>query len=236
MKLICELTLDDLQRKIPGKKWFNNHHIDNLSSIFNDMVHELQLTTKATILPTTFSAMLFGGRKDEHAVSVFINQARYILLAGETLPDLFQYDTLLLPTNIRNVHWISFGVKFKLRLLFVFDSMGCSFTRMALKLLNCLNDMHIVINGTPLPDLQIWRICNIGRYSPQQTNAYDCGPATVMAMLYCAMGKKFDYKQKHFQACRLKFTAELFSKWSKVPEVDPNLIDSDSSALEEMTE
>ncbi|KAJ1608317.1 ULP1 like chllamydin domain-containing protease [Cryptosporidium canis] len=116
--------------------------------------------------------------------------------------DLFDYDLVLLPINVNNVHWTLGMVDLKLGNIQYFDSLGGSFqdhlgcTKMSAaffqNMSRYIQDEYMDKKKQKFPG-QLKHLTTFSRPVPQQSNGSDCGVFTCMFAECLSEGRPFDF-------------------------------------------
>ncbi|KAF7459003.1 Ulp1 protease family, C-terminal catalytic domain-containing protein [Cryptosporidium felis] len=125
--------------------------------------------------------------------------------------DLFDYDLILIPININNVHWTLGAVNLKLGYIQYFDSLGGSFQdhigcrKMSDSFYENLNryiqDEHLDKRKSEFPKkLEHFRIFK--EPVPQQNNGSDCGVFTCMFAECLSDNRSFDFDPERIDEIR----------------------------------
>ena len=107
---------------------------------------------------------------------------------------LTNIDTLYIPINRGNEHWLFIQIHFPTRVISLYDSLGQNndnlvYLRTTLQYLHAEQGRR---NTKPSESFDVWSrhwtTCDLSNSSPKQRNVYDCGIFMLTSMALCAQG------------------------------------------------
>ncbi|KAJ7762442.1 hypothetical protein B0H14DRAFT_2539996 [Mycena olivaceomarginata] len=121
--------------------------------------------------------------------------------------DIFAKDTVLIPINIENVHWIIAALSFRLKRVEIHDSAHWDHSTVFLLLREYLALEHQKKHNISL-DLTEWQ--DFTAPTPTQTNSYDCGVFACRIIFYLARSaQSFPFVQDDMSDLRERTVLEI---------------------------
>ncbi|KAJ7920053.1 hypothetical protein B0H13DRAFT_1987569 [Mycena leptocephala] len=121
--------------------------------------------------------------------------------------DTFAKDTVLIPINIKNVHWIIAALNFRMKRVEIYDSAHWDHTNVFLLLREYLALEHQKKHNINL-DLTEWQ--DFTAPTPMQTNSYDCGVFACRIIFYLARSaRSFPFGQDDMSDLRERTVLEI---------------------------
>ncbi|KAH8582918.1 ULP1 like chllamydin domain containing protease [Cryptosporidium sp. chipmunk genotype I] len=195
-----ELSID-LVQCLRSQQWLNDELINFYFSMLqerNDRQVSKGFKPKVWLWNSFFYTKLTSDQNEETGYC-YKNVSRW---TQRKKIDLFDYDIVLLPINVNNVHWTLGVVNFRLGYIQYIDSLGGSFqnhlgcTKMSAIFFQNMNryiqDEYLDKKKEIFPG-QLKHFTSFSEPVPQQNNGSDCGVFTCMFAECISEGRSFDF-------------------------------------------
>ncbi|GJQ14138.1 hypothetical protein GpartN1_g5929.t1 [Galdieria partita] len=200
--LVCrdgmKITRNDLRLLLPGK-WLNDEVINFYMSLLQErnerIVADNSYPRCLFLSSFFFIKLLSGGHYDYAAVRRW---TRHI--------NIFEYDKIIIPINIKNCHWILAVIDIERKCLICFDSIGGSHLEKLQALRHWLYDEYSTKLGSKL---------ETGAYSfeqpdvPRQANMDDCGVFCCKFAHYVSSNWELTFSAENMSYFRWRMMLEI---------------------------
>ncbi|KAK9172665.1 ULP1 like chllamydin domain containing protease [Cryptosporidium meleagridis] len=196
-----ELTIN-LVQCLRSQQWLNDELINFYFSMLqerNDRQTSNGFKPKVWLWNSFFYTKLTGDQSNDETGYCYKNVSRW---TQRKKIDLFNYDIVLLPINVNNVHWTLGVVNFKLGYIQYIDSLGGKFqdylgcTKMSAVFFQNMNryiqDEYFDKKKEKFTG-QLKHFTKFSEPVPQQNNGSDCGVFTCMFAECISEGRPFDF-------------------------------------------
>ncbi len=205
------LSLEDFRRlkciddsnKLDLSKWLNDQVID-----FICLMLKIRECTKRRISNGKYQPKYIGAAlvttaiKDNHLKEdQMMNLCKYYRIRP------FSFDTLIMPFNITNNHWVFFVIKPKLKLVVGYNSMDSCFEDQIMPHILYWLEIESKYLQVELC-VSDWQF-KMHPNCPRQTNSMDCGVMMLTGILYTCDDMNLSYSQSTMNKERKRFAADI---------------------------
>lgn len=125
--------------------------------------------------------------------------------------DIFNLDKIIFPINQGRMHWVCAVAYMQEKRIQFYDSLGSDGMQYLEAIFKYIQDEHHDKKGSPLPDIDGWRLIPCSRDTPRQLNSYDCGVFTCMFADFLSKDCPLVFDQNHITLCRERIALSILN-------------------------
>ncbi|XP_060846927.1 sentrin-specific protease 2-like [Rhopalosiphum padi] len=190
----CDSKIEDLLYVFNPRTWLNDRMIDHYFTLLTKSVKDHSIMSLDPFFLNCFA--IYGMEKATKSIK-------------GTVKNIFNFDKVIIPTNLQDIHWTFTVVDMKKQTITLYDSNSKKvnfYESEICLLLDYLNDAYNFIRKPYDKPFQ-WKLRH-GR-SPLQNNNYDCGIFTCTNARHVLLGKSLYYSQDDAPLLRHRITYEI---------------------------
>lgn len=224
---VVDITVADFQRLRPvspgdhynQSRWINDQIVDFISLALR--VREI---TKRRVRGADYQAKYVGAATMWECIRRSINDdSEMDRICRQFGVRLFAFQTLIIPVNLNNTHWVFMVIKPKEKLVIGYNSLASSFEdRVMPNLLYWFEKeadrLHMAFNRDE------WSF-ELHPHCPRQTNSVDCGIMMLTGMLFTCDDLRLAYSQAQMNLHRTRWAADILE--GKITDAFPPPTDQD---------
>jgi len=203
------LTVFDLRRLL-GERWLNDAIMDSFISLINHRSKARAAAGSKQLRTSTFNTYFFSRLLARPGWYDYKGVRNWGLKLGLQLGET---DTVLVPINLGQVHWVLVQIRLKERAFLYFDPFGAKDNNGVVGTLRrWLQDeirQHLGEDAVHEWDVDAWSLCEEVEF-PRQTDSGSCGVFVLMVAYCLAAGRAVTFSQEDIAVLRQRLAIALF--------------------------